>query len=100
MGIDREIYFKLIKQNKMKTYRIFDANASIMSDYPIINGKTATEAVKKYLSSIGQQQLKIKVSGSNYVRFSAEPVVIENGKTYRLSGKRTIWYEVIHESIN
>ena len=79
----------------MKTYRIFDVNAPIMGDYPIQSGKTATEALKKYLNQIGQQHLKVKASGSNYVRFSAQQVCIEDGRMYILGDKRTIWYEVI-----
>lgn len=77
----------------MSTYAIFDVNKPIMSDYPVIEGKTNSDAVKKYCKEHYPNK-KPKYSGSNFVQLSAQECVIENGKLMMLGWKRKIWYEL------
>lgn len=80
----------------MNQYQIFDNNVggSIFRDLPVISANKPIEAIRQYLKSIGQGDKRVKVSASNYVRICAKPVVIENGQTYILGGKRQVWVEV------
>ena len=75
-------------------YRIFDVEKPILSDYFETEAKNASEAVKKYLISINENDKKIKSSGSNFVRISAQPFKIIDCCKYRISNKRTVWFEV------
>lgn len=77
----------------MNTYAIHDANVTtLLSDYPVYTGKTAAEAVKKYISDKGYD-CTIRVSGDRDVTFGALPAVIENGKLFLLGYKRKVWFK-------
>ena len=78
----------------MKTFLIFDVNKPLMSDYPIVNGGTGAEAIKKYCKE-HYPNSKPKCSGSNFVQLSIQECVIENGKPMILGWKRKSWYELI-----
>lgn len=80
----------------MNTYKIFDANKPLMSEFPIETGKTSREALSKYLESINKSDLKVKVSSSNYVRFGLQQVTFKDGTMYILGGKRQVWFEVMN----
>lgn len=74
-------------------YRIFDVSKPIMDDYKEYQAKTASEAVKMYLKDIGEGEKKIKVSGCDFVRISAQPFIFQDGTRYR-TNKRTMWFIV------
>lgn len=78
----------------MKQFMIFDVNNPLMSDYPVITGKSNSDAVRKYCSNIYPNK-KPKCSGSNDVQISAQECKIEDGKIYRLGWKRQTWFELI-----
>jgi hypothetical protein len=75
-------------------YRIFDVEKPILSDYFEVEAKNASEAVKKYLLTVGEKDKKIKSSGSNFVRISAQPFYFKEGTRYRVNNKRTVWFEI------
>jgi hypothetical protein len=75
-------------------YRIFDVEKPILSDYFEVEAKNGSEAVKKYLISINEIDKKIKSSGSNFVRISAQPFYFRDGVKYRVNNKRTVWFEI------
>lgn len=77
----------------MPTYLIFDVNQPIMSDYPIIEGKSNSDAIKKYCKEKYPNKSP-KASGSNFVQLSAQECRVENGKPYILGWKRKTWFEL------
>lgn len=78
----------------MKQFMIFDINAPLMSDYPVIYGKSNSDAVKKYCAEHYPDK-KPKCSGSNNVQISAQECRTENGRIYKLGWKRQTWFELI-----
>jgi hypothetical protein len=77
----------------MATYLIFDVNQPLMSDYPIIEGKSNSDAIKKYCAKEYPNR-KPKASGSNFVQLSAQECIIENDKPRLLGWKRKTWFEL------
>jgi len=80
----------------MKTFAIFDINKPLMSDYPVINAKTGSEAIKQYCKQ-NYPDKKPKCSGSNYVQLSTQECTFNDGKMYILGYKRQTWYELINK---
>ena len=76
----------------MKTYQIYDGEAGLFKDYPVVEAKTGKEAILKYLKSTGRNY-KIKRSKDNSVIFKAQVFYIKNGIRYR--GGNEIWYKKI-----
>jgi len=74
-------------------YRIFDVNKPILEDYKEYEAAKASEAVKMYLKDIGETDKQIRVSGSDFVRISAQPFVFKDGTRYR-TNKKTMWFVV------
>jgi len=68
----------------MTQFKIFDSNASLLSDYPIVEAKTSKHAVHQYLKTVGivVKLSQLKNSASRYVQYSAT----------KLPNGRQIWY--------
>jgi len=80
----------------MKIYKIFDINASLLSDYPVIEAKNSRQAIQKYLDSKDDKSKFIR-SGDSDVDYKAQPFYIENGMKYR-DGK-AVWFKKIIREI-
>lgn len=71
-------------------YQIYDGeNNNLFSDYPIIEAKTAKEAILKYLKN-SNRDYKIRRSASNDVLFRATPFTEKNGAKIRAGND--VWY--------
>lgn len=77
-------------------YEIFDVEQPLMKDNAEVEAKNSADAVKFYLKSIGEVDVKFKVSGSRNVRLQAKPYQIKNGIKTSINRKRSVWYEVIN----
>jgi len=76
----------------IKKYEIYDGFANILDDYPIVEAKTASEAVRKFLINSKIIFTKIKRSKTNSVRISAQPFIEKNGNKYANGIK--VWFEI------
>lgn len=75
----------------MKTFAVFDVQASLIKELPVIEAKTSREALEMYLFNRAESGV-VKRSGTRYARFSTTPVVKKGDETD--SCGRTIWWEL------
>ena len=77
----------------LKQYQVYDVAITTLGELPVFSGNRPIDALKGYLSYIGEN-VQVKVSGDNDVRFGLIPCVIEDGRVYMLPKRRT-WFKAV-----
>lgn len=79
---------------KLKTFRVFDANGSLLSTF-LFQANTPIEAGRMYLRKYYKDmEYDLKRSADNNVPISAREVIYENGQMF-FSSKPTQFYKLI-----
>ncbi|MGA2669834.1 MAG: hypothetical protein ABSF21_00200 [Dehalococcoidia bacterium] len=84
-------------------YEIFDINHfTVLGPSNTIEADRHVDAARKYLESIGEGNKTLKVSARNDVRIKVSPVVMKDGRLFRLAGRgiRQLWFEVSEPKSN
>ena len=68
---------------------------SLMGKSPIIEAKSNSEALKKYLKQ-NNLDFKVKCSADNDVQFGIIPMIMYNGNLLIDGRKKKTWYKIIN----
>lgn len=80
----------------MHTYEVYDTKSGLFDEDKLYKAKNSRHAIEQYIDKEYEENIKIKRSGSNNVRFRGTKVEKAFGDRLRKIG-RDVWYEIINE---